>query len=51
MIDKKKIMEISKKTKISEERVEKILDEVSKPLLQNIDCPHYKIGVGSSEED
>ena len=40
-----------KKTNISEERIEKILDEVSKPLLQNIDCLHYKIGVGSSEED
>jgi len=51
MIGKKKIVEISKKTKISEERVEKILDAVSKPLLQNIDCPHYKIGIGSSEED
>ena len=41
---------------MAEEKVEKVikdtLDAISKPSLDNIDCPqHYEIGVGSSEKD
>lgn len=55
MINKKEIQEISKKINMPEEKVEKMLketlDAVSKPSLNNIDCPHYEIGVGSSDKD
>ena len=50
-MNKKEIKEISKKTNISEEEIEKILISVTKPSLDNIDCPHYKFGVGSSDKD
>jgi len=51
MINKKEIQEISKKLNMSEKKVEKILEDISKPSLDNIDCPHCEIGVGSSDKD
>ena len=56
MMNKKEIQEISKKIGMPEGKVEKLLKEtletISKPSLDNIDCPqHYEIGVGSSEKD
>ena len=54
MVSKKDIQEISKKLNIPVEKVEKMLKEVfesiSKPSLDNIDCPHYEVGIGSSDE-
>lgn len=56
MTSKKEIREISKKLNMPEEKIEEVikdtLDAISKPSLDNIDCPqHYEIGVGSSEKD
>ena len=55
MINKKEIQEISRKINMPEEKVEKMLketfDTITKPPLDNIDCPqHYEIGVGSSDK-
>ena len=51
MIDKKEIQEISKKTNMSEEKVEKILEEVSKPSLTNTHCSFDdELGVGPSDK-
>ena len=51
MIDKKTIKEVSKKTNMSEEKIKKILDEVSKPPLTNIHCCFDdKLGVGPSDK-
>lgn len=51
MISKKDIQEISKEIDMPAEQLKRILKEVSKPSLDNIDCPHFEIGVGSSDKD
>lgn len=54
MMGKKEIQKISKTLNMPEEELKKILketlDAVSKPTLNNIDCPqHYEIGISSSD--
>lgn len=52
MARKEEIQELSKQLNIPEETVEKILKDVSKPSLDNIDCPqNYDIGIGPSDKD
>ena len=51
MINKKDIQEISRKTNMPEEKVEKILEEVSKPSLTNTHCNFDdELGVGPSDK-
>ena len=51
MINKKEIQEISKKINMPEEKVEKILEEVSKPSLTNTHCNFDdESGVGPSDK-
>ena len=51
-LSKKNIQEISKKINMPEEKVEKILEEVSKPSLTNTHCTFDdNLGVGHSDSD
>ena len=51
MIDKRKVLAISKKLNMSEEKIEKILDDVSKPSLTNSHCSFDdELGVGPSDK-
>lgn len=52
MINKKDIRGISRKTNMSEEKVEKTLEEVSKPSLTNTHCSSDdELGVGHSDRE
>lgn len=52
MINKKDIQEISRKTNMPEEKVEKILEEISKPSLTNTHCSFDdELGVGPSDKE
>ena len=51
MVNKKDIQEISRKTNLDEEKIEKILEEVSKPSLTNTHCSFDdELGVGPSDK-
>lgn len=51
MVGKKEIQEISKKLNMPEEKIEKILDDVSKPSLTNSHCSFDDVlGVGPSDK-
>ena len=51
MASKKEIQEISKKLNMPEEKIERILDDVSKPSLTNSHCSFDdELGVGPSDK-
>tara|TARA_Y100000310_G_C20564286_1_gene754651 strand:- start:895 stop:1074 length:180 start_codon:yes stop_codon:yes gene_type:complete len=53
MRNKKEIQEISRNWNMSEENAKKLLEEVSKPSLDNTHCDFDKksdIGVGASDQ-
>ena len=51
MNKKERLKELSNKLHLSDDKVKKILDEISKPSLTNIDCSFDgKLGVGPSDK-